>query len=118
MAITSTSQLIDIATISSGCATIRAAAADYTKCANHIQEASEICTPEALSVDNKSMQPSLEELALAVSTIESNVDYFCSQVESVASQIYAKQYAELEQYWAEQEALRKKAEEEAAKANS
>lgn len=103
MAITSESQMIDIVTISNGCSIIEAAAADYSNCAKKVQEAADICSPEALSVEKKSMQPSLEELATSIASIEENVQYFTSQIRNVANQIYAQQSEELAAYRAEQQ---------------
>lgn len=117
MAITSESQIIDVSTISTGCSTIRSAAEDYVKCARHIKEAAQICTADALSVEKKSMQPSLEELAAAVETIKSNIYSFTYEIESVAVQIQTKQRQELAEYQARvAEAERKAAEEAARKA--
>lgn len=104
MAITSESQLIDIAAIDSGCKIIEAAAADYTTCSKNVNEASQICTSEALSVEKTNMQPALQELATSIGTIEGNIIAFTTQIRSVASQIYAEQSAALAQYRAEQEA--------------
>lgn len=104
MAITSESQLIDIAAIDSGCKIIEAAAADYTTCSTKVKEASQICTSEALSVEKTTMQPALEELAASIAMIEGNITSFTTQIRSVASQIYAEQSAALAQYRAEQQA--------------
>lgn len=114
MAITSESQIIDIVTISNGCSIIEEAARDYTTCANRVKEASEICSAEALSVEKKSMQPTIEELSTSIGTIEGNVEYFTSQIRNVANQIYAKQWEELNAYRA-RIAAEKAAAEEAAK---
>ena len=117
MAITSESQIIDIVTISNGCSIIEEAARDYTTCANRVKEAADICSPEALAVEKKSMQPSLEELAASISTIEENVNTFTAQIRNVAQKIYARQWEELNAYRAEQAriAAEKAAAEEAAR---
>ena len=104
MAITSESQMIDIATISYGCAIIEEAAADYTTCSNRVLESSQICTGEALAVEDKTMQPSLEELATAIGGIEANIAAFTAQIRNIASQIYTQQLSELQAYQAEQAA--------------
>ena len=101
MAITNESQLIDITAISNGCSIIEEAASDYTKCAKKVNEAAAICTDKALSVEKKSLQPSLEDLGQSIGTIQGNVEFFTSQVRNVAMQIYNKQYAELTEYRAE-----------------
>ena len=113
MAITSESQIIDVVAINNGCSIIEEAARDYATCSKHIKEAAEICSPEALSVEKTSMQPGLEDLASAVGTIETNICSFTAEIRNVASQIQAKQYAELAEYRAAQE---KKAAEAAAAA--
>ena len=111
MAITSESQIIDITTISNGCSIIEEAARDYATCSKKVKEAASICTDKALSVEKKSMQPSLEELGESIGTIQGNIEYFTSQIRNVAMQIQSKQYAELAEYRAAQA---KKAEEAAA----
>lgn len=118
MAITSESQIIDVVAISNGCSIIEEAAQDYINCSKNIQEASEICGPEALSVEKTSMQPSLEELAASVKSIQGNIENFTSQIRNVASQIQAKQYAELAEYRAAQAAKAAAEAEARAKANS
>ena len=114
MAITSESQIIDITTISNGCSIIEEAARDYATCSKKVKEAASICTDKALSVEKKSMQPSLEELGESIGTIQGNIEYFTSQIRNVAMQIQTKQYNELAEYRAEQA---RKAEEAAAAAN-
>ena len=76
MAITSESQIIDITTISNGCSIIEEAARDYATCSKKVKEAASICTDKALSVEKKSMQPSLEELGESIGTIQGNIEYF------------------------------------------
>ena len=102
MAITSESQIIDITTISNGCSIIEEAARDYATCSKKVKEAASICTDKALSVEKKSMQPSLEELGESISSIQGNIEYFTSQIRNVAMQIQSKQYAELAEYKAAQ----------------
>ena len=104
MAITSESQIIDVTAISNGCSVIEEAARDYTSSASKINEAASICTTEALSVEKKSMQPSLQELGAAIGTIENNILSFTSQIRNVAMQIQSKQLQELANYRAEQAA--------------
>ena len=115
MAITSESQIIDITTISNGCSIIEEAARDYATCSKKVKEAASICTDKALSVEKKSMQPSLEELGESIASIQGNIEYFTSQIRNVAMQIQSKQYAELAEYRAAQA---KKAEEAAANKSS
>lgn len=98
MAITSESQVIDITTISNGCSIIEEAARDFTTCSKKVNEAANICTDKALSVEKKSMQPSLQDLATSIGTIEGNVEYFTSQIRSVAMKIQSRQLQELAEY--------------------
>lgn len=115
MAITSESQVIDITTISNGCAIIEEAARDYTTCANKVNEAASICTDKALSVEKKSMQPSLQDLGASIGTIQGNIEFFTSQIRNVAMKIRTQQLNELAEYQAAQ-AAKKQAEAEAAAA--
>lgn len=98
MAITSESQVIDITTISNGCSIIEEAARDFTTCSKKVNDAANICTDKALSVEKKSMQPSLQDLATSIGTIEGNVEYFTSQIRSVAMKIQSRQLQELAEY--------------------
>lgn len=116
MAITNESQIIDITTISNGCSIIEEAAADYAACASKVNEAASICTDKALSVEKKSMQPSLEELGASIGTIQGNIEYFTSQIRSVAMKIQTQQLNELAEYRAAQAA--KEAEKAAAAAGT
>ena len=120
MAITSENQIIDIVTIDSGCKIIEEAARDYTTCANKIKEAASICTDQALSVEKKSMQPSIQDLGDSVATIQANIEYFTSQIRNVAMQIHTQQMTELTNYRmkkAQEEQARLEAERQAAKNN-
>ena len=117
MAITSESQIIDVVTIDSGCKIIEEAARDYTTCANKIKEAASICTDQALSVEKKSMQPSIQDLGDSVATIQGNIEYFTSQIRAVATTIYSQQMTELNNYReqkAKEEQARLEAERQAA----
>lgn len=98
MAITSESQLIDTAAISNGCSIIEAAAEDYVKCKQHVDEAAAICTAEALSVEKKTMQGSIEDISLAIDQVYSNIYSFTGQIRSAAQKVWDQQYAELQEY--------------------
>ena len=102
MAITSESQIIDVVTISKGCSIIEDAAKDYAKCSKKVNEAAATCTSKALAVDKQSMQKPLEDLAVGIAKIETDINTFTAQVRSIASQIQAKQMEELAAYRAEQ----------------
>ena len=118
MAITSESQVIDITTISNGCSIIEEAARDFTTCSKKVNDAANICTDKALSVEKKSMQPSLQDLAQSIGTIEGNVEYFTSQIRNVAMKIQSRQLQELAEYRAAQAAKQAEAEAAAAQASS
>lgn len=107
--ITSSSQLIDVATISTGCSQIEAAAEKFIKCADLIDSAASICDANALSVDKTTMQPQLEADADYIRSMKDAADSFATAIRNVASQVYAAQSNELNNYIAEQEALKQQA---------
>ncbi len=98
MAITNENQIIDVTAISNACSVIEEAAEDYKKCASKVAEAAEICSPNALAVEKQSMQPTLEELATGIASVEQSVYSFTAQIRNVATQIYSQQYEELIAY--------------------
>lgn len=101
--ITSSSQLIDIGTISKGCTQLQEAATKFEKCASLVQEAASICDANALSVDKTTMQPQLEADAEFIKSMKEAVDGFAVGIRDVATQIYAAQSQELEEYLAKQQ---------------
>lgn len=104
MAITSKDQMIDTATISKGCDIIDQAVQDYAKCAKFIQDAATICTADALAVQKKSMQPTLEELAEVVKKIPGDVENLTAKIRTAAMQVYTQQETEYNNYIAQQQA--------------
>lgn len=104
MAITSRDQMIDTAAISRGCDIIDQAAQDYAKCAKFIQDAAAICTADALAVQKKSMQPTLEELAEVVKKIPTDVENLTAKIRTAAMQVYTQQETEYNDYVAQQQA--------------
>lgn len=114
MAITNESQLIDIYAIDGGCSIIEGAAEDYKKCKQHVDEAAATCTAEALSVEKKTMQGSIEEISVAIDTVYNNIYSVTAQIRNAAMKIRTQQETELAQYYAEQ--ARKQAEQQAAQA--
>lgn len=104
--ITSESQMIDLGMINKGCDIIDEAAKDFTTSGNKVVSAGNTCNKDALSVDDKSMQPAIEELGETIKSLEGKVTSFTSQIRSLASQIYNTQFQELQAY---QEAQRKAA---------
>ena len=103
--ITNESQIIDISTISNGCQKIRDAATHFTQSAQRIRNASDLCTVQALSVDNTTMQPRLDSDADYIASIEKAIGTFTAQIESVALQIHRIQQDELYAYRTEQARL-------------
>lgn len=104
--ITSRSQLIDIATISSGCDQVEAAAKKFSECAAAIKSASGICNANALSVDKTTMQPQLDADAEYIESMEAAAVSFTTELRSIALKTYTAQEAELADYIAKQQAAK------------
>ena len=96
--ITSSSQLIDIATIYAGCDKIDEAAKRYIDCSKKINNASTICNKDAMSIDGKTLQPTMDELADQIKSLTGNITSFTAEIRSIASQILVNQQRELEAY--------------------
>ena len=96
--ITSESQLIDVATINSGCDTIASAGIAFNECATEVESAADMCGVEVLSVEKKSMQPIIYELSDQIRQINGILESFANSIRGVASEIYAAQYAPLQEY--------------------
>lgn len=103
--ITKESQLIDMAAINAGCDVIDTAAEDFVKSGKIVGQAADTCGKDAMSVDGKTMQPSLEELSEQIIDLKNSVTGFTAQIRSVTSRIYSQQSQELQNY---QEEMRKK----------
>ena len=112
--ITSRSELIDIATISTGCSQLEVAAEKFIKCADLVDSAANICDSSALSVENTTMQPQLQADSEFIRSLQNVVSGFSTAIRSASSQVYAAQEAELAAYLEEQ---RKLAEQQAANTN-
>lgn len=102
MAITKEEHIIDLETIKKGCQQLIDAAADFKTCATSLSSAANTCTAEALSVDNTSMQPTLTELHTTVSGIQGQIEGFAKDIVDAANNIYNQQWAELNEYRANQ----------------
>lgn len=96
--ITSETQLIDVSTIKQGCGKFEEAADLFDNCAEKIEIAADICNINVLSVDKKTMQPTMYELAEEVRGIRKYFDNFSENIQSVANDIYNAQSRELEAY--------------------
>lgn len=101
--ITSSSQFIDIATISDGCTQIEKAAEKFAECAKKVMEAAAICDANALSVDKTTMQPQLEADAQYIQSMQEAVKGFTSEIRNVSQQVYSAQSQELKEYLASQQ---------------
>ena len=97
--ITSESQLIDVQTIKSGCDVIASAGRAFDECATEVEAASDMCGIDVFSVDKKSMQPIMLEIAQQIRTIKGIFEEFSSNIQATASQIYSAQYAQLQAYY-------------------
>ena len=96
--ITSESQLIDVATINSGCSTIASAGTAFNDCATAVAAAADMCSAQVLSVEKMSMQPIMYDLADQIRQINGTLENFANSVRGVAAEIYAAQYAQLQEY--------------------
>lgn len=96
--ITSESQLIDLQAISVGCSKITSAGESFEKCAREVESASDACSIEVLSVDNKTLQPIMLELADQIRSLKSELEGLSKSIQSVAQDIYNQQYAQLQEY--------------------
>lgn len=106
--ITSESQFIDVQTIESGCNEIRNAGECYKNCAKKLEDAADICNINALSVDKKTMQPTMYEMATEIKKIRENVNSFSENIQELANDILTSQKKELEAYRAYQRELKAK----------
>ena len=96
--ITSSSQIIDLSAIKSGCKAMRSAAEDFTLCGNDVIEAGNLCTSKVLSFDNLSMDSLLVSLGTAIKDVESVIADYSYSIENLAQQIYNDQIIELAEY--------------------
>ncbi len=97
--ITSESQLIDYATIRSGCVAYVEALEGFTTAAQQIIEAGTIMNKDALSVDGASMQPVLYETAEQIGKLANDYAAIANGIYEQAIAIYNEQVAELNEYY-------------------
>ena len=96
--ITSESQLIDVATIGSGCSAYISALDFYTDGGNQVVTAGQTCNAKALSVDGASFE---QEITQYGQKIEQCRDIYAAAAQAVYDQavsIYNEQVAELNEY--------------------
>lgn len=96
--ITDKSQLIDIDTIQSGCERLKDAANDFDRCGADIVSAGIICDKKALSVDEASLEITINDLGEEVKDIKTAIIRNADQLLSDATTIYNMQVAELNEY--------------------
>lgn len=103
--ITSESQLIDIYTIMDGINKYRAAIESFEKCGQKVITASEICTAEALSVDNDTLQYPIEALGLEIQNLKEQLNSIADEFLLDAQVVRQDQYDELVEYQRQQALL-------------
>lgn len=122
MVIKNKNEIIDKDTIFQGCNKLETAFKDFTQCAKLVDEASVTCSPQALSVENASMQPVLEEMADNLYTYEKKIQKVVEAIKTAVEKQYNKEVASYESYLAqlkaEQEAAEKAKAENAANKTS
>ena len=102
--ITSTSQIIDLPTILSGCAAYKSALNDFERCGNTVIKAGETCSKKALSVDDSTLQYPITDLGQAIKDLKAEYTGYAEDVEAQARRIYQEQVAEYNDYVARQRA--------------
>lgn len=110
MAITQKSQIIDKNTIFRGCDKLEAAFNDFTQSAKYLNEAAATCSPKALSVGNSSMQPIIEDLADSFFSYEKSIQKVVEAIKRAVEKQYNREVTEYENYLAQLQAERQKAE--------
>lgn len=118
MNITDKSQIIDKETIFNGCNKLETAFKDFTQCAKLVNEAAVTCSPKALSVENSSMQPVLEDLADNFFTYEKSIQKVTEAIKTAVEKQYNREVASYENYLAKLQAEKENAEKAAAEANA
>lgn len=118
MAITKESQVIDKNTIIQGCNKLEAAFQDFTQCAKLVSEAAATCSPQALSVENSSMQPVLQDLADTFFTYEKNIKNVTEAIKRTVERKYNSEMEAVRQYQEKLKAEKEKLEKQTQEAES
>ena len=103
--ITSESQLIDIYTIMDGFNKYRTAIEDFVTCGKKVITASEICSADAMSVDNDTLQNPIESLVKEIQALKDQLNAFADEVLFEAQLVRQSQYNELLEYQRQQALL-------------
>lgn len=96
--ITSTSQIIDVATIEAGCNAYKQALSDFDDCGSEVVQAGETCTKKALSVDDQTLQYPITDLGNAIKDLKGEYEGYADAVAAEARRIYNAQVAEYNEY--------------------
>lgn len=103
--ITSESQLIDIYTISDGIKKYRDAIEAFELSGKRVVSASQICTADAMSIDNDTLQYPIEALGVELQNLKKELNAIADEVLFEAQLIRQKQLTELNDYRNQQAAL-------------
>ena len=98
MNITSEEQIIDYASIESGANQLLNVAESFKECSKKLNEAATICDASALSINGKSYQDKIYELAKQMNSISIEIATYVSNVITKASELYNQQTAEYNNY--------------------
>ena len=96
--ITSSSQLIDLNTIRTGCQKFKAALDDFEICGETVIRAGETCSKKALSIDDASMQYMITESGVDIQKLKTTLSIYADQLLADATNVYNAQVAELNEY--------------------
>lgn len=96
--ITSESQLIDIATIRSGCNAFISALESFGTGANQITDAGHTCNNDALSVDGNSFETDITGVGQQIGQLKDEYASYAEAVYAAAVQVYNDQVTELNNY--------------------
>ena len=101
--ITSKSQIIDKDSIYSGCNKVLEALEDFRVSANRVKEAGEISANRALELNEKSFTDTIMDIGNSLDDIVEKYTSCINQIKSETNKIYNAQWAEYNNYVAEQE---------------
>jgi len=101
--ITSSSQLVDLDTIRSGCEQFKEALEDFTVCGEAVIAAGETCSEKALSIDENSLEFSITDLGTEIKSLKDIYAAYADQLMAEATQVYNAQVNELNAYIRQQQ---------------
>ena len=106
--ITSTSQIIDINTIKSGCETIINEVECFEKCGERVISAGNICNKKALSVDEGSLEGAITDVGEEIKRVKEEITINVEQLMADAMNVYNAQVTEYNEYIRQLEEQRRK----------